>query len=107
MIVFSPNEQEKIELLDMLFNAASIEQLKELTESEKVVSILSGKYERTNILSRLVNEHNFQNLEATSLRQEIDMLKHDLQILIKLILKPNDYSSHSDATALKSKYHVY
>ena len=94
-------------MLDMLFNAASVEQLRELTESEKVVSILSGKYERTNILSRLVNEHNVLTLEASASKSDIAVLRNDLQILIKLVLKPNDYHSHSDASALKSKYNVY
>ncbi len=107
MIVFSNNEQEKLELLDMLFNAVSADQLKEFTESEKVVAILSGKYEKTNLFARLVNEHNFLTMEVSSLKSEIAVMKHDMQVLVRLLLKPNDYNSHSDATALKSKYNIY
>jgi len=107
MIVISNHEQEKIELLDMLFNAVSVEQLKEFTETEKVVAILAGKYEKTNLFARLVNEHNVLTLESSMLKSEIAVLRNDLQILIRLVMKPNDYNSHSDASALKSKYNVY
>jgi len=107
MIVLTYEQSAKIQLLDTLFDTLSIDELKEYTESEKIVSILKGKTEKSSLLSRFVQEHDILSIEMGSQKAEVAMMKHDLQVLIKLVLKPNDYNSHSDATALKSKYHIY
>jgi hypothetical protein len=107
MIILTQEQTEKLHLIDMLFGALSIEQLKEVTESEKVVAILKGTNSNPSVLSKLVNEHNTLHMEAGTTKVELASMKSDLHILIKLVLKPNDYSSHSDASGLKSKYGVY
>jgi len=107
MISLSYEQIEKVQLLDSLFNSLTIEQLKEITESDRIVAILKGRNEKSPFIQKLINEHDILAIEISSLKSEIAILRNDLHVLIKLVLKPNDYNSHSDASALKGKYNVY
>jgi len=107
MIALTYEQIEKIELLDIILNSLTKEQIKEYLESEKIISILKGTGKQSPILNKLIDEHDMLAMDVGALKAEISNLKNDLQVLLKLVLKPNEYDSHSNAAALKSKYHVY
>lgn len=107
-MIFLTNEQnEKIALLDRLFGALSVEQLKEITETEQVVAILRGSKENPDILRKLISENATMSSDIMMLRGDVVTMRADLQVLAKLIMKPYDYNSASDAQALKSRLNIY
>ena len=107
MITMTNEQHEKIKVLDQLFGAMDLEQLKEFTSSEKVVAILKGTNQNPEILKNLLQEHSEYMMKISSLQADLMTLRSDIQVLIKLVLKPYDYSSQGDANMLKSKYAIY
>ncbi len=107
MITMTDAQLQKIDLLDRLFGAFSVEQLKEITETEQVVAILKGTNHNPGILKGLLQEHNVQMMDIMNLKSELQVLRYDFSILIKLVLKPYDYNSSADAQSLKSKFGIY
>lgn len=107
MITLTNEQTEKIDLLDKLFGAISLEQLREFAESEQVVAILKGTNNNPNILKRLIQEHDIQMMDIMTMKADISVLKSDLSTLVRLVLKPYDYNSLGEAATLKSKAGVY
>jgi hypothetical protein len=107
MIILNQEQTEKLQLIDVLFSSLSVDQLKEIAESEKIVAILKGTDSSISVLSKLINEFNTVQMEASVTKNEVMSLKSDLHVLIKLVFKPYDHSSYGDSSALKSKYGVY
>lgn len=107
MISMTSDQIEKVELLDRLFGAFSVSQLKEFTETEEVVAILKGNNSNPNILKRLVQEHDNQMMEIMNMKSEVMILRSDFNTLVKLVLKPYDYNAANDAQTLKSKAGIY
>ncbi len=107
MITMTNEQIEKIDLLDRLFGAFNIEQLKEITETEQVVAILKGTNNNPGILKRLIQEHDILHIDTMNLKSETAVLRSDIQTLAKLVLKPYDYNSANDAQTLKSKYSIF
>lgn len=101
------DQHEKIELLDKLFGALSLSQLKEFTESEQIVAVLKGTNNNPGILKKIVQDNDIHMMDIMQMKSEIMVLRSDLNSLIKLVLKPYDYNSANDAQVLKSKAGVY
>lgn len=107
MIAITIEQTEKIRLLDRLLGALSIEQIRQLSESEEIIAKLKGTNDNIGILQQLVSDSNTHAMELMNLRNELYTMKSDLQSLIKLTLKPYEYNSANDAQSLKSKYSIY
>ena len=107
MITMTDAQLQKIDLLDKLFGALSVEQLKEFTESEQVVARLKGTDQNPSILKRLVQEHDLQQMTINTLQNDLWSLKSDLQTVIKIIVKPTDSYVVSEFNNLKMKHGVY
>ena len=107
MISPSSEQYEKIRLLDMLFNSMSVEQLKDIAESEKIVAVLKGQNDSSLLLSRIITENDLLSAELFTLKSEVHTLRNDLQTLIRLVLKPHEYNAPNDAATLKSRYYIY
>ena len=107
MISLTNEQLEKIELLDQLLGALNIDQLRNIIESEKVVAILKGTNTKPEIFKQLIQEHDNQMVLAIQLQGDISTLKYDMQQLVRLVMRPYEASSVSDAQSLKSKYCVY
>jgi len=107
MISLNANQLEKIDLIDKLFGALSIDQLREISESEQIIAILKGTGQNTGILSRLIQEHDTYAMDMMNLKSEMMVLRGDLSLLTKLVLKPYDYNSANDAQTLKSRAGIY
>jgi len=107
MINLNAEQHEKIRLLDKLFDSMSVDQLRELSESEQIVARLKGTQQGTGIISQLISDSTTHTMETMNLRSELYTLKSDFQLLTKLMLKPYEYNAVNDAQSLKSKYNVY
>lgn len=107
MITIINDQLEKIDLLDTLFGSLSVDQLRELTEQECVASKLRGDNFNPGILRTLVQENEIHNSEIMILKNDINVLRYNLQLLTKLMLKPYDYNSQSDVQILKSSLGIY
>lgn len=107
MITMTNEQLEKIDLLDTLFGALDVTQIKELAESEQVVAKLKGTNLNPGLLRRLVQDSERHNIEIMSLRGDVQTLRNNLQTLAKLMLKPYDYNSQTDAQTLKSSLGIY
>jgi len=107
MISATEEQFEKLRLFDKLFNAMSVEQVKELSESEQIVARLKGIPESTSILYQLVIDNTSMSSDIMNLRTELTMLRSDFQTLMKLTFKPYEYNAINDAQYLKSRYGIY
>ena len=107
MISATTEQFEKLRLFDKLFNAMSVEQVRELSESEQIVARLKGVPESTSILYQLLIDNTSMSSDILTLRSELYNLRSDFQTLMKLTFKPYEYNAVSDAQSLKSKYGVY
>lgn len=107
MISATAEQFEKLRLFDKLFNAMSVEQVKELSESEQIVARLKGMPESTSILYQLVIDNTSMSSDIMNLRTELSMLRSDFQTLMKLTFKPYEYNAINDAQSLKSRYGIY
>jgi len=108
MITISHEQLEKINLLDKLFGALGVEQLKEFVESEQVVARLKGNEENPQLLLKIVHEHDIMMLDLMNAKSEIATLKSDFQSLIK-VLHADVFTPryNQDFNNLKSKHGVY
>ena len=108
MITISHEQLEKINLLDKLFGAVGVDQLREFTESEQVVARLKGSEENPQLLLKIVHEHDIMMLDLMNAKAEIVTLKSDFQALLK-VLHADVFTPryNQDFNNLKSKHGVY
>jgi hypothetical protein len=108
MITLSHEQLEKINLLDKLFGAMCVEQLKEFTESEQIVAKLKGLQDNPKILLNLVHEYDAMKLDLMTAKTNISELKSDFQSLLR-VLHSEVFSPryNMDFNSLKNKYGVY
>ena len=109
MITMTNDQLEKIDLLDALFGALDVIQIKELAESEQVVAKLKGTNLNPGLLKKLVQESEHHSVEMMRMNSDISILKSDVQTLIRAVNTlasiPVPYSQ--DLQNLKSKYGIY
>lgn len=107
MIILNNEQIEKTKLLDKFFNSLSIEQLKTLTELDRTAWTLRGTDNNVEIFSQLFYEYERLCISERNLNDQISLLKTDLSLLIKLVLKPYDDLYINGAKNLKNKYGIY
>jgi len=108
MITLSHEQLDKINLLDKLFASVGVDQLKQLVESEQIVSRLKGTEDNPQIILNLVHEYDVMKLDLMNAKAEIVTLKSDFQALIK-VLHADVFTPryNQDFNNLKSKHGVY
>lgn len=108
MITLSHEQLEKINLLDKLFGAMSVDQLKEFTESEQIVAKLKGTQDNPQILLNIIHEYDTMKIDLMTAKSDITVLKTDFQSLIR-ILHTDVFSPryNNDFNNLKNKHGVY
>lgn len=104
--MMTAEQMRKLELLDILFESLDVEELKKLAETELVVDKLKGDSIGTPLTDLYYKHTELQN-RVTSLQAEVSSVQYDIQLLVRTVLKPYDYTSQSDVQTLKSKYHIY
>jgi hypothetical protein len=108
MITMTNDQLEKINLLDTLFSALNVDELKELANSEKIIAKLKGTNQNSQILCRLIQEHDMMITDVMYLKTEVQTLKTDLQALVK-VLHTDVFTQrfNQDFQNLKQKHNVY
>jgi mevalonate kinase len=108
MITMTGEQVDKIDLLDKLFGALSVEQLKAFTETEQVVAILKGTNQNPSILKRIIQEHDILYMDVMQLKTDNQVLKNDFKELMKALntaLFTVPYNQ--DFQNLKSRHSLY
>lgn len=108
MITISHDQLEKINLLDKLFGAMGVQELKDFVESEQVVAKLKGADDNPQILLKMVHEHDILMLDLAQAKNDIMTLKSDFRSLLK-VLHADVFTPryNQDFNNLKSKHGVY
>jgi len=107
MIFPTPDTMQKIELLDKLLGALSLEDLQAMAETEQVVARLKGTENNPKLLTRLVQEHDQMSSNFMTLQGDFWSLKEDVKTLIKITTKPYEPYVVSEFNSLKSKHGIY
>jgi len=108
MITLSHEQLEKINLIDKLFASIGIDQLKQLVESEQIVSRLKGTEDNPQLLLTLIHERDILITDNIRNKNDILALKTDFQTLVK-VLQTDVFTPryNQDFNNLKSKHGVY
>lgn len=106
MISLTYDELEKVQLLDKLFGSFTVEDLKDLADTEQIVSRLKGSESNSKLLERLVNDNATLSVDLMNIRNETMSLKSDIQSLIKA-LNSSLYGYNQEFNNLKQKHNVY
>ena len=85
MITLTKDQLEKIDLLDSLFNAFDVRQLKEFTESEQVVATLRGSESELRLLREIADTHNKMINSISILDTDSYSIKSDFIILLRAV----------------------
>lgn len=107
MIVLTPNQLEKLELIDKLFSALDTDDIRRISEAETIVSKIKGTQEPPNLLlSKLVMTHNNISGELARTQTEMADLKNDFRILLD-VLNKTVFSYNAHLNNLKQKHNIY
>lgn len=112
----TPDDQEKLKLVERVFNSLTKEELQHMLGHDLVVEKLKGVPDRTGIISALLMDnmsHDADKMalknEVMALRGELMQIKADMTTFMKFVNeKMNSYSSEqSNFNTMKSKYGIY
>ena len=106
-MIITPEQLDKIELLDKFFNSVNMEQLKEFSESEQIVSKLAGRPEQPRVLSTMVNEIHQLKDEIYSLRVQMLTINDDFKSIIKTLNTITTPQYVPDLQTLRNKHNIY
>lgn len=107
---------QKLELLDKLFNAVSIDTIKEFAGHDLSVAILKGEdVSRPGPFSdarlqctRLQSENNSLRTDISILRNDLMMLRNDVQTLLRVMNQPQFSQTASfDFQTLRMRHNIY
>jgi hypothetical protein len=114
--ILTPDDQEKLELIERVFNSLTKEEISDFLSQDVVVGKLKGIPDRMGVLTSLVFDNSNQDMimtnlqhEVLSLRGELMTMKSDMLILIKYMNeKFQGYSNQqSEFNSMKGRYGVY
>jgi hypothetical protein len=100
-------DSDKIDLIDKLFGALDIQQLKDIAESELIVAKLKGTEYNPRLVRSLIDECVRLGTDLDSAKNEINALRSDIQTLVRVLNKPYDYQAQQDMNNLKSRFGIY
>jgi regulator of replication initiation timing len=107
-MIITKEQYVKIDLVDKLLDAMSVEQLKELTESAQLVAVLKGTASNPGLLRELIQENTLLSMEMVTLRNELYSIKEDVKALLRVVnqvvFAPPPYNN--DFQNLRSKYYI-
>jgi hypothetical protein len=109
------DDLDKIKLLDSLFYAFTLDEMKELVGCDLVVSKLRGTADKIgpieaihNDVIRLTSQNATLMTDIMNIRSDTMMLKNDFQSLLRCLNKGmGDSASTSEFYNLKSRHGVY
>ena len=99
---------EKVKILDKALTALTVDDVKEMFGEDIIAEKLKGVQDRKGPVLQLVEEINRIANEQMMLRAECNMLKNDIQILVRCLNKGmGDPSISGDFSALKQRHGIY
>lgn len=98
---------KKIVLLDKLFGAVGVEQLRDFVESEQIVSRLSGTNDNPQLLLTLIHERDLLAADNAQNKQDIISLKNDVKSLVSSLAQLYVTPYSSELNDLKNKHGIY
>lgn len=107
MISITQENMDKMVLLDTVFSALSLEDMKNLFESDLIVSKLRGNAQDMHFFKDIMANLNSREAEIMSLQSEVTMLKNDIRDIIAAVYKPFDSNASMNFNNLKSRHGVY
>jgi cell fate (sporulation/competence/biofilm development) regulator YlbF (YheA/YmcA/DUF963 family) len=109
MINTSAEDYKKLILLDELLQRISIEEITKLLEADRIVDKLSANIpnNKTGIILQLVNSERDMSAQIVQLQSDYMKLQSYITSLVRIISKPFDNQSISEAQDLKNRLHVY
>jgi hypothetical protein len=107
MIAFDFTSREKLELLDRFLLSISTEDLLEIIGSELVSAKLKGGPPARGPIQEMLDNMTCLEVEVSTLRSELSILRTDIGTLVESAYKPYDMSTANNMSNLKSRYGVY
>ena len=98
---------EKLKLFDQLFSALTVDEIKNAIGADLVVGKLRDCPTSQGPIMEVVDEITSLRTETIKLRSELNSLRDDIQILVKLVNKPYDVNATHDMNTLKIRHGVY
>jgi hypothetical protein len=99
---------EKIKIIDKALNALTVDDVKDMFGSDIIVDKLKGVQDRKGPVLQIVEEMQRMANEEMMLRTECQMLKADIQILVRCLNKGlGDPSISGDFSSLKQRHGIY
>lgn len=107
-MIYIAGDMEKIKLIDTMFNALSLEEVKEICGADTIVAKLKGVPDRDGPLAQAAKELQTARADIEMIRSEYFTLKNDFQALLRCLNKGmGDAMSVSDFNNLKQRHGVY
>lgn len=107
MITITDEQYIKIDLVDKLLGALSVDQLREFTESEQIVAVLKGTANNSGLLRGLIQENAMHSMELMTLRNEVMVNKEDFKVLLRALNNTLFAPAYnSEFQNLKSKHYI-
>ena len=98
----------KIKIIDQAFSALSLDDVKHIFGADIIVDKLKGTQEREGPLAQAARELQTAASDVIMLRSECQMLKADIQILVRCLNKGmGDTSISGDFSSLKQRHGIY
>lgn len=105
---FSASDLDKIKIIDRAFSALTLDEIKQVFGADVIVDKLKGTTEAEGVLMMATRELQTIKSEIDFAKIESDMLRMDMQMLIRCLNKGmGDPSISSDFNTLKQRHGVY
>jgi len=102
------DDLQKIKLIDRAFTVLNLDDFKNIFGADIIVDKLKGIPEREGPLAQAARELQSAAADITSLRVECQMLKSDIQVLVRCLNKGmGDSMVVGDFNSLKQRHGIY
>jgi hypothetical protein len=98
---------EKLKLFDQLFTALTVDEIKNAIGADLVVGKLRDCPTSQGPIMEMVDELISLKNETMTLRADLNALRFDTQVIVKLISKPHDVNNYNDMNSLKNRYSIF
>jgi len=114
--IVTPEDREKLELVEKVWDSLSKDELLQLLGQDLVVSKLRGESNRLGLISGLIHDNISKDSEVSLIKSELNTMRSqlfearaDLVTLMKFVNeKFNGYSNaQSEFNSMKNKYGIY
>lgn len=107
-MIYIADDMEKIKLIDSMFNALSLDEVKDICGCDAIVEKLKGTPDRDGPLVQAAKELQTARSDIEMLRSDYFTLKNDFQVLLRCIGRGmGDITAANDFSNLKQRHGIY